>query len=372
MIETSGNIFVTGATGFLGSHFALEWLRTQSGHVFALVRGSRTLTGASRLAAALEVAQLANGTAHPVSAESITPIDGDVTHPLAGVAPENVVQMRKASVETFWHFASDLRYEDSNREAMWRTNVFGVRHALDLAVAVGVKRFVYVSTAYVCGRQSGLIEETLVPPYREFSNSYEASKAEAERLLAKECERLGLLLTIFRPSIVIGPSTTRCSYGSEAGLFALMHTLMWIRTSQSGRTANLRIPALADAELNFIPVDCVVSDMLFLAKSGFGNGRIYHLTSTSWVSVALCWKAISEAIDMHNVVLMPRDSFEPNPAERLVARRIGFFLSYIGIDRRFIRSLSPTMTPNGTDFADYVCKERDRVEGDTQETRHAG
>jgi nucleoside-diphosphate-sugar epimerase len=368
----SGNILVTGATGFLGSHFVHEWLQTESAQVFALVRGKGTLTGAGRLAAALEVAKFSSAAPHCSLAESPTPINGDVTLPLAGVAPEDVAQVRKAGVETFWHFASDLRYEDHNREAMWRTNVHGARHALDLAIAVGVKRFVYVSTAYVCGRQGGPIEETLVPPHQEFSNAYEASKAEAERLLVTECEQRGLPLTILRPSIIIGPSTTRCAYGSETGLFALIHALMWIRSSQSGQTANLRIPACADAEINFIPVDCVVSDMLTLAKSGFGTRCIYHLTSSSWVSVAECWQALSEATGMHNVVLVSHGPFEPSPAERRVARRVGFFLSYIGIDRRFIRSMSSTMAPEVADFADYVWKERDRVESYAHGNRVAG
>jgi thioester reductase-like protein len=369
----SGNIFVTGATGFLGSHFVREWLGAGSGHVFALVRDKDSLTGASRLAAALEAAQWANGTPGQVVTKSLTPMDGDVTRPLAGIAPERVEHLCKASVEVFWHFASDLRYEDRNYETTRRINVDGTRHALALAVAIGAKRFVYVSTAFVCGRQAGLIEETLVPPHQEFSNGYEASKAEAEHLLVAECERLDLPLTILRPSIVIGPRVTQCAYGSETGLFSLIQTVMWIRSSQSGQTANLRIPACLDAEINFIPVDCVVSDMLALAKSGFGNRLVYHLTSSSCISVAQCWRVISDVVGMHNVVLVPPDSSEPSPAERLIARRIGFFLSYINIDRRFSRALSPAWILNAADFAGYVRKVMERVEsGEREISCHAG
>jgi len=362
----SCNIFVTGAAGFLGSHFVLEWLRTGSGQVFALVRDKDSMTGASRLVAALEAAQRANGIAAPLPTEFLTPMEGDVTRPLAGLAPEGVEQLRAAGVEVFWHFASDLRYEDRNYEATRRVNVEGSLHALALAAAIGVKRFVYVSTAFVCGRQAGVIEETLAPPDQEFSNGYEASKAEAERLLVAECERLGMPLTILRPSIVIGPRATQSAYGSETGLFSLVYAVRWIRSSQSGQTANLRVPARAEAEINFIPVDCVVSDMLALARSGFGDRRIYHLTSSSSVSVAQCWQAISDAVGMHNVCFMPPDSFEPSPAERRVARRIGFFLSYIDIDRRFHRSLSPAWTLNPADFAGYVHNCIQRIEGSSE------
>jgi nucleoside-diphosphate-sugar epimerase len=356
------NIFVTGGAGFLGSHFVLEWLRTGSGQVFALARDKDSQTGASRLATALEAAQRANGLSDALPTEFLTPMDGDVTRPLAGIAPEGVAHLRTADVEVFWHFASDLRYEDRNYEATRRTNVEGSLHALALAAAIGAKRFVYVSTAYVCGRQAGQIEEMLVPPQREFSNGYEASKAEAERLLVAECERIGMPLTILRPSIVIGPRATQSAYGSETGLFSLVYAVMWIRSSQSGQTASLRIPACAEAEINFIPVDCVVSDMLALAKSGFGDKLIYHLTSSSSVSVEQCWRAISDAVGMHNVSFLPAGTFEPSPAERRVARRIGFFLSYINIDRRFHRSLSPAWGLNTADFAGYVHNCIKRVE----------
>lgn len=358
----SCNIFVTGATGFLGSHFVREWLRTGSGHVFALVRDKGSLTGADRLAAALEAAQWAHGTPDPIPTKALTPVDGDVTQPLAGMAPETVAQLRKAGVEVFWHFASDLHYEDRNYEATRCINVSGARRALALAVAIGAKRFVYVSTAFVCGRQAGLIEEVLVPPHREFSNSYEASKAEAEHLLVAECECLDLPLTILRPSIVLGPRATQCAYGSETGLFSLIHAVMWIRSNRSGQAASLRIPACPDAEINFIPVDCVVFDMLALAKSGFGDRRIYHLTSSSSVSVAQCWRAISDITGMQNIALVQPDSFEPGPEERLVARRMAFFLTYINIDRQFKRTLSPAWMLDAVDFAGYVRKNMERVE----------
>jgi thioester reductase-like protein len=360
--STSCNIFVTGATGFLGSHFVHEWLRAGSGQVFALVRDKGTLTGASRLDAALEAAQWANGTPDRVPTQSLTCMDGDVTRPLAGIQPEGMTQLLRASVEVFWHFASDLRYEDRNYESTRRINVDGARHALALAVAIGVKRFVYVSTAFVCGRQSGLIEEELVPLHQEFSNGYEASKADAEHMLVAECERLDLPLTILRPSIVIGPRATQCAYGSETGLFSLIHAVMWIRSSQSGQTKNLRIPACTDAEINFIPVDCVVSDMLALAKAGFGARCIYHLTSHSCVSVAQCWRTISDLVGIHNIALVSPLLLEPSPAERLIARRIGFFLSYINIDRRFNRTLSPAWNLDAVDFTGYVRKSIERVE----------
>ena len=369
----SGNIVVTGATGFLGSHFVREWLRTERGHVFALARAKEGRSAAVRIAAALEAAQEASGTSDQPLPPTWTAIDGDVTRPLAGVQSESVEHLRAEGVGVFWHFASDLRYELHNHEATRRINVEGALHALALAAEIGVQRFVYISTAYVCGRKGGVIEEALVPPLQEFSNGYEASKAEAERSLFAECERLGLPLTILRPSIIIGPRSTHSAYGSETGLFNLIHAVMWIRSSQSGKQPHLRIPSCPAAEINFIPVDCVVSNMLALAKSGFGSQPIYHLTSSVSVTVAQCWQVLSDVIGMHNVTLMPPDSLEPSPSERLIVRRLGFFLSYIAVDRRFQRTLTPAWTLNPVDFESYVRRAKERVEDGALKMRgHAG
>ncbi len=370
---TSGNIFITGATGFLGSHFVREWLRAENGHVFALARAKGDRSAATRIAASLEAAQEASDTSDQPLPTTWTAIDGDVTQPLAGVQSESVEHLCAAGVDVFWHFASDLRYEEHHHEATRRINVEGALHALALAVAIGVKRFVYVSTAYVCGRKGGLIEETLVPPHQEFSNGYEASKAEAERLLFVECERLGLPLTILRPSIIVGPRSTQSAYGSETGLFSLIHAIAWIRSSQAAQRADLRIPSCAAAEINFIPVDCVVSDMLALAEAGFGSQSIYHLTSSVCVTVEQCFHAISEVIGIRNVVLVPPDLLEPGQSERLIARRLGFFLSYISVDRRFMRTLTPRWTLDSADFAGYVRKAKERVENGAPKMRgHAG
>ena len=345
-------IFVTGATGFVGSHFVLEWLRARPEPVAALVRGGDA--GAqTRLVAALDVARQARGQADLPALDALTCVDGDVARPLCGLSQADTAPLR-GTIDGFWHFASELRYEDGHRDAIFRTNVDGALHALELAQSLGVRRFVYVSTAYVCGRNEGLIEETLLPDSRAFSNAYEESKARAERELDTRCKAIGLPLTILRPSIVIGPSTTKSSRGTQTGLFSLLHSVRWIRSSQAGAAMQFRVPACAAAEVNFIPVDHVIADMLALAEDGFGTQELYHLTSAASVSVEQCWQAISAVTGLTTATLAAPGSFEPTPAERFIARRIGFFLSYITADRRFVRSLPSHDPVDAAAFTGYV------------------
>ena len=69
--------------------------------------------------------------------------------------------MSGAGVRDCWHFAATLAYESRNREMIFRRNLEGTKHVLELAQRLGAKRFIYVSTAFVAGKRSGDIPETL-------------------------------------------------------------------------------------------------------------------------------------------------------------------------------------------------------------------
>ena len=193
----SGNIFVTGATGFLGSHFVREWLRTENGHIFALARAEgRSRPTAITIAASLEAAE--GGERHirsTLSPTTWTAIDGDVTQPLAGVQSESDgAPVSAADVDVFWHFASDLRLRGASITKPHDGSMSKARSMpWALAVAIGVKRFVYVSTAYVCGRKGGLIEETpRAAPSGNSAMGTRPAKRRPSGLFVLRCERLGL------------------------------------------------------------------------------------------------------------------------------------------------------------------------------------
>lgn len=78
----------------------------------------------------------------------------------------------------------------------------GTRNMLDVALRLGVERFVHLSTTEVYGNVSGKIDETF--PYQHTGNQYADSKIEAEKLCWEFYEN-GLPVTVIRPTIVYGP-----------------------------------------------------------------------------------------------------------------------------------------------------------------------
>jgi len=80
--------------------------------------------------------------------------------------------------------------------------VQGTQNVLDVALKLGVQRFVHLSTAEVYGNVSGKVDEKF--PYQHMGSAYGDAKIDAEKLCWEYFEK-GLPLTVFRPSIVYGP-----------------------------------------------------------------------------------------------------------------------------------------------------------------------
>src|SRR6185437_16654565 len=127
--------YVTGATGFLGSHLVLQLLRQQE-TVVALVRGEDPR--ARLLSALAKAGSYAVG--GPVAADpaNLEVLSGNLRLPNCGV------DIRRAPGGIFWHLAANLRYMERNRADVFADNLDGAREAVRLASSLGCRRFVHV------------------------------------------------------------------------------------------------------------------------------------------------------------------------------------------------------------------------------------
>src|SRR5579862_7805620 len=109
--------FVTGATGFVGSHVA-RVLAEQGADLRLLVRASSDLRNIQALRAERVVGDLRD----PVSLERA--MDG---------------------CDVVFHVAADYRLWVRDPQEMYRSNVDGTRAILDAARKIGIQRVVYTS-----------------------------------------------------------------------------------------------------------------------------------------------------------------------------------------------------------------------------------
>lgn len=168
-------VFLTGATGFLGTEIAAELLRSTDARIYALVRADDPAAASLRLKAAWwEIPELV----HAIG-DRIKPVCGDITQPGLGL---NITDSSLlADVSHVVHAAAETGIQHS-RAHLWQLNVTGTQHVLAFAsVLPHLSRFVHISTAYVAGQRKGVIREDEPLPQR-FGSLYEQSKAEVEQL----------------------------------------------------------------------------------------------------------------------------------------------------------------------------------------------
>ncbi|WIG95675.1 alpha/beta fold hydrolase [Myxococcus sp. SDU36] len=339
-------LLLTGGTGFLGSHFLL-WRLMGGGHIFALVRGKSAEQARARLLESLAQSAASYDIPVPVEAfeDRVTCLKGDITLPLCGLSSVDLELLAEARLDEVWHSAASLSYEDRHRKKIHAHNCVGTRNVLEVTRRVDARRFVYVSTAYTAGTRRGVIPEQALPPPEQtaasFNNYYEASKAEAEWDVARICAETGRDFSILRPSVIVGPSTTRRSGGTRFGLYGLVRELHRLREGLAQVTDPLRLLGDEGAGINLVPVDHVVQDMLRLSATGFEGGAYHHLVGPVEVPLEGLVARLAHLLRIPILRFTTRRETEATPIEQLFDLRGAFYASYGLNPKRFARALPP-------------------------------
>jgi len=354
--ETS--ILVTGTTGFLGSHFLLWLSQHRPSICYALVRGLTHSERQAKLEGALHAAAAGYRPSPDWAkvSEDTRLVAGDIELPTCGVSEVDLAALHSASIQEFWHFAASLNFEEKRRELIRSQNVGGPRHAIELASRVGARRFVYVSTAYTAGSADGIFDEVLHTRERPFANAYEESKCEAEHLVTRLCAEHGLELTVLRPSIVIGSSRTHRPAGTNAGLYGFIRELHRLRRRFTSAEEPPRIFAIPDVQLNFVPIDAVMHDIMSLIDAQFCSAPIVHLSASGGVPVELLIERTCAELGFETLVISPEVAGPMSSLERILDRRMTFYGSYLRSQKQFVRSLEPEWSIDRSDFQRYVAE----------------
>jgi nucleoside-diphosphate-sugar epimerase len=177
-------LFVTGACGFIGSHF-VEQALAERHDVVGLCRGDRADQRPTF------------GHLRSLGAQILS---GDL---LDGASLRQALQ----GIDCVVHFAAAFREAGIDEDYFQRVNVAGTANLLRAAHAHGVKRFVLCSTAGIYGqRVPGVIDESKpLSPW----NAYERSKVDAEDEVRRTARALGMEYVILRPTAVYGPRDER-------------------------------------------------------------------------------------------------------------------------------------------------------------------
>ena len=169
--------FVTGATGFLGSHVA-RVLADNGADMRLLVRSSSNLRNIEGLRADRAL--------------------GDLRDPAS-------LEKAMAGCDVVFHVAADYRLWVRDPNEMYRSNVEGTRAILEAARKKGVRRVVYTSSVATIGftRNGYPANEDSPVSLADMIGHYKRSKFMAEQL-ALEAGRSGLHLVVVNPTTPVG------------------------------------------------------------------------------------------------------------------------------------------------------------------------
>jgi dihydroflavonol-4-reductase len=226
-------IFVTGATGFVGSHVARS--------LGAAGAELRLLTRKTSRTEHLE----------GLHAELVT---GDL------LAPENL-RSAMSGCDALVHVAADYRLWVPDPKTMYAANVEGTKALLRLARETGVGRVVYTSSVATMGFLSDgtVVDEETPVSIANMIGHYKRSKflAEQEAIAAA---RLGQRVVILNPTTPIGSDDAK--------------------PTPTGRIVvdflNRKFPAYVDTGLNLVDVEAV-ADMHVAALDRGASGERYIL-----------------------------------------------------------------------------------------------
>jgi thioester reductase-like protein len=324
---------LTGATGFLGRHLLRDLLLSGRPAV-ALVRSPE------RLVEALDSCYRLAGRVLP------TPVilQGDLALPNLGLGLTDRSWLGR-HCGVIVHAAASVSFQATPGGDPWRTNVGGTTELLRLAQGLGIGRWHHVSTAFVCGRRSDIVREDELDLGQELRNPYEASKLEAERVLLAA---LGLGLTVYRPSVIVGDSVTGYT-SSYTGLYKFLGLAG--RLARGGELT-LRMPLSGDEACDLVPVDWVSRAVVELL--GQPPGPTYHLTARPPTPARAVLDAAAEGLGLRGMTFVgPEGVTAPSRLEEAFLDGVAEYMPYLGgtpaFDCRNTEAALPHLAPPAVD-----------------------
>ena len=230
------NIFITGATGVVGKPL-LQKLIDNNHNIYALSRSNETAKSLSEL--------------------NVTPISGDLFD------PSLFDQLNECNIDAIFHVAGMNKMCAKNPEAMFHINIEGTKSMLDLGNKLGIKKFVYTSSAVTLGEEKGLPGNEDAVHRGSFLSNYEKSKFEAEVEAFKYSKNFEFVSV--NPSSVQGP-------GRVSGTAKLLISSL-----------NKKYPPLLKNNISIIDIDNCTDGHYNALLYGVNNERYvlnsFHVTS---------------------------------------------------------------------------------------------
>jgi amino acid adenylation domain-containing protein/thioester reductase-like protein len=260
-------VFLTGATGFLGAHLLHELLASTAADVHCLVRArdephalDRITEAASRYAV------------DGLDRRRIVPVVGDLAEPRFGLPACQFAQLAR-DTDVIYHAGALVNFIYPYAE-LRSANVTGTREVIRLACMYRGIPVHYVSTTAVLAGfgAMGVREVTEGTPLAyadQLGIGYVETKFVAEELL-RSASRAGLPVAIYRPLDIVGDLHSG-TWNTATEMCALIRFM-----TDTGLAPDIDLP------LDFVPADICAAAIRHISTQIGAIGVTYHLSSPAY------------------------------------------------------------------------------------------
>ena len=245
--------FVTGATGFVGSHVA-DAVAARGGVIRALARPSADLSHLQSLGAEV--------------------ILGDLTDP-------NAVAKAMTGADIVVHCAAKVG-DWGPVEEYRAVNVEGLRTLLDAARNLPLSRFVHVSSLGVYEARHHYGTDETEPLPKSHIDGYTQSKVECETLALDYHRKFELPVTILRPGFIYGPRDRN----------------VLPRLADRLRKRDVVYIARGKYALNTTYVGNLVDAIFLAAENPRAIGEVFNITDGEFVSKRTFFETIADGLQL--------------------------------------------------------------------------
>ncbi|MEM3074342.1 MAG: SDR family oxidoreductase [Candidatus Pacearchaeota archaeon] len=254
-------IFLTGGTGNLGRELLNELLIKTDLKIYLLIHNTGNGLNKEKLFELLKLEKNKDFLSRVVICK------GDITKKNLGLNKKVCSELIN-EIDLFLHAAA-LTSFNLPLDKIRRVNVEGTRNLLRLIKKCkNLKKFVFLSTIYVCGKRTGVISENEREHKAGFVNTYEQSKYEAEAVVEEFWYELPI--SIYRISTLIGNSES----GEVTKFIAPHQALEMIYLGLASM-----MPGKPDYYIDLIPNDTCAEIVLDLFNNHFESKKVFHIIS---------------------------------------------------------------------------------------------
>ena len=305
-------IFLTGSTGYIGAHVAVNLLRDQNASLNVLVRAGEVAEAESRLWQAWQL-HLDFPQFYEFLQTRVRVFRGDLTDSGFGLSRDEYDRLVHTT-DSVIHCAASLNRK--SEKSCLNVNLRGTLEVLTLARQAehyhGLRRFSLVSTVAVAGkRQNEVVSE-------DRSIDWDRSDYDPYARTKKFCEHMMRVLlpetpkTIFRPSIVLGDSRH-----AETTQFDMVRAFVFL----AGLPA---LPFRSTDKIDIVNVDFVADAIAALHVKEQTQFDTYHLSSgTASQTFREITRALAAAQNKRTPIFVPAAERPFTGSVNLLANRKG-------------------------------------------------